>query len=123
MRQPRIELYVEFENVEADGIQNDLDIKDDRAAVYEGINGDSEEDFEATYEAGDKDEDGDVGVEATVENVVVHPSGSQPMNISPFMHNLDLDAMHAPEFLEYANIAGGRACLGMGAIQGIRSHA
>ncbi|KAL4394238.1 hypothetical protein AHAS_Ahas02G0132000 [Arachis hypogaea] len=104
MRQPRIELYVEFENVKVDRIQNDLDIEDDRATAYEGINSDSEEDFEATYEAGDKDEDGDVGVEAAVANVVVYPSGSQPMNISPFMRNLDLDAMHAPEFSEYANI-------------------
>ncbi|RYR57057.1 hypothetical protein Ahy_A05g022799 [Arachis hypogaea] len=72
MRQPQIELYVEFENVEADEIQNDLDIEDDRAAVYERMNSDSEEDFESTYEAGDEDEDGDVGVEATAENVVVH---------------------------------------------------
>ncbi|KAL4322022.1 hypothetical protein AHAS_Ahas14G0168900 [Arachis hypogaea] len=104
MRQPQIELYVEFKNVEVDGIQNDLDIEDDRAAVYERMNSDSKEDFEATYEAGDKDEDGDVGVEAAAENVVVHPSGSQPMNVLPFMRNLDLNAMHAPEFSEYANI-------------------
>nr|XP_025627927.1 uncharacterized protein LOC112721064 [Arachis hypogaea] len=104
MRQPQIELYVEFEDVEADEIQNDLDIEDDRAAVYEGMNSNSEEDFEATYEAGDEDEDGDVGVEAEVENVVVHPAVSQPMNVPPFMRNLDLDAMNAPEFPEYANI-------------------
>ncbi|QHO21401.1 uncharacterized protein DS421_11g346330 [Arachis hypogaea] len=73
MRQPQIELYVEFENVESDEIQNDLDIEDDRAAVYEGMNSDIEEDFEATYEAGDEDDDGNVGVEAAAENVVVHP--------------------------------------------------
>ncbi|RYR43760.1 hypothetical protein Ahy_A08g040158 [Arachis hypogaea] len=105
MRQSQIELYVEFENVEADGIQNDLDIEDDRATVYKRMNSDSEEDFEATYEAGNEDEDGDVGVEAVAKNVVVHPSGSQPMNVPPFMRTLDLDAMHAPEFSEYANIA------------------
>ncbi|RYR13860.1 hypothetical protein Ahy_B04g070627 isoform B [Arachis hypogaea] len=104
MRQPQIELYVEFEDIEADEIQNDLDIEDDRAAVYEEMNSECEEDFEATYEAGDEDEDGDVGVEAEVENVVVHPAVSQPMNVPPFMHNLDLDVMNAPEFLEYANI-------------------
>ncbi|RYR39700.1 hypothetical protein Ahy_A09g045280 [Arachis hypogaea] len=68
------------------------------------MNSDSEEDFEATYEAGDEDEDGDVGVEAAAKNVVVHPTVSQPMNIPPFMRNLDLDAMNAPEFTEYANI-------------------
>ncbi|RYR36057.1 hypothetical protein Ahy_A10g051113 [Arachis hypogaea] len=104
MRQPHIELYVEFETVEAEGIQNELEVEDDRAAVYEGMNSDSEEDFEATYEAGDEDEDGDVGVEKAAHNVVVHPSISQPMNVPPFMRELDLDAMHAPEFLEYSNI-------------------
>ncbi|RYR40151.1 hypothetical protein Ahy_A09g045834 isoform A [Arachis hypogaea] len=93
MRQPQIELYVEFETVEAEGIQNDLDIEDDRYT-----------DFKATYEVGDEDEDGDVGVEIAAENVVVHPSSSQPINVPPFMRELDLDAMHAPEFLEYANI-------------------
>ncbi|RYQ83239.1 hypothetical protein Ahy_B10g101886 [Arachis hypogaea] len=81
MRQPQIELYVEFETVEAVGIQNDLDIEDDRTTVYEVINSDSEEDFEATYEAGDEDEDGDVGVEAAAENVVIYPSSSQPMYV------------------------------------------
>ncbi|XP_016164118.1 uncharacterized protein LOC107606586 [Arachis ipaensis] len=89
---------------EVEGIQNDLDIVDDRAVVYEGMNSDSEEDFEATYEASDEDKDGDVGVEAAAENVVVHPSSSQPMNVPPFMRDLDLDTIHSPEFPEYANI-------------------
>ncbi|RYR33056.1 hypothetical protein Ahy_A10g047605 [Arachis hypogaea] len=40
------------------------------------MNSDSKEDFEATYEAGDEDEDGDVGVETAVENIVVHLSSS-----------------------------------------------
>ncbi|RYR29277.1 hypothetical protein Ahy_B01g053645 [Arachis hypogaea] len=104
VRQRKIELYAEFENVEAYRIQNYSDIEDDRAEVYEGLNSDSEEDFEATYEAGDEDEDGDVGVEATVENVVVPPTISQPMDVPPFMRNLDLDAMHALELPEYADI-------------------
>ncbi|XP_016199073.2 uncharacterized protein LOC107640037 [Arachis ipaensis] len=85
MRQPQIDLYVEFETVEVEGTQNDLEVGDDRAAVYEGMNSDSEEDFKATYEADDEDEDGDVGVEIAAENVVVHPSISQPMNVPPFM--------------------------------------
>ncbi|KAL4344947.1 hypothetical protein AHAS_Ahas11G0229300 [Arachis hypogaea] len=67
-------------------------------------NTDSKEDFETTYEAGDKNENGNVGVEEAVENVVVPPAVSQPMDVPPFMHNLDLNAMHAPEFLEYTNI-------------------
>ncbi|XP_057759206.1 uncharacterized protein LOC130979700 [Arachis stenosperma] len=103
MRHPQIELYVEFEAEEAVAVQNDIDVNDDIAAVYESMNSDSEEDFEATYEVGDEDEDGDVGVEAAVENVVVRPSSSQPMGVPPFMCELDLDAMHAPEFPEYAN--------------------
>ncbi|XP_057733987.1 uncharacterized protein LOC130949221 [Arachis stenosperma] len=89
MRHPQIELYVEFEAVEAVAVQNDINIDDDRAAVYEGMNSGSEEDFEATYEAGDKDEDGDVGVEAVAENIVVHPSSSQPMYVPPFMRVAD----------------------------------
>ncbi|RYR63384.1 hypothetical protein Ahy_A04g021184 [Arachis hypogaea] len=103
IRQPQIELYVEFETVEAKGIQNDLEVEDDRAAVYEGMSSDSEEDFEATYEAGDEEQDGDAGVEAAAD-VVVHSLISQPMNVPHFMRELDLDAMHAPEFPEYSNI-------------------
>ncbi|KAL4275115.1 hypothetical protein AHAS_Ahas20G0074900 [Arachis hypogaea] len=52
MRQPQIELYVEFEDVETDEIQNDLDIEDDRATVYEGMNSDIEEDFEVGMSTG-----------------------------------------------------------------------
>ncbi|XP_015963928.1 uncharacterized protein LOC107487745 [Arachis duranensis] len=103
-RHPQIKLYIKFKAVEAVAVQNDIDVNDDIAAVYEGMNSDSEENFEATYETGDEDEDGDVGVEAAAENVVVHPSSSQPMGVPPFMRELDLDAMHAPEFPEYANI-------------------
>ncbi|KAL4329786.1 hypothetical protein AHAS_Ahas13G0334900 [Arachis hypogaea] len=73
-------------------------------AMYKRMNSDNEENFEATYEAGDEDEDGDMGVEAAMENVVVPPAVNQPMDVPPFMCNLDLDAMHAPKFPEYANI-------------------
>ncbi|XP_015938236.1 uncharacterized protein LOC107463868 [Arachis duranensis] len=91
MRRPQTEVYVEFETVEAVADQNDIDIHDDRDAVYEGMNSDSEEDFEATYEAGDEDEDGDVGVEAAAENVVVRPSSNQPMDVPPFMRVADAE--------------------------------
>ncbi|RYR77222.1 hypothetical protein Ahy_A01g001676 isoform B [Arachis hypogaea] len=104
MRHPQFEVYVEYETVEAVAVQNDIDIHDDRGAVYEGMNSDSEEDFEATYKAGDEDEDGDVVVEVAAENVVVRPPSSQPMDVPPFMRELDLEAMHAPEFPEYTNI-------------------
>ncbi|RYR67061.1 hypothetical protein Ahy_A03g013302 [Arachis hypogaea] len=68
------------------------------------MNRDSEEDFEATYEAGDEDEDGDGEGEAVMKDVVVPPAASQPMDVLPFKRILDLDAMHALEFLEYTNI-------------------
>ncbi|XP_057756007.1 uncharacterized protein LOC130975200 [Arachis stenosperma] len=96
MRHPQIEVYIDFETVKAVAVQNDIDIHDDRATVYQGMNSDSEDDFEATYEAGDEDEDGNVGVEAAAENVVMGPSSSQPMDVPPFMRELDLEAMHAP---------------------------
>ncbi|KAL4390293.1 hypothetical protein AHAS_Ahas03G0130600 [Arachis hypogaea] len=86
------ERYVE-ENVKANVIQNDLDIEDDRVAVYEGMNSDSEKDFKTTYKASNEDEDGDMGVEAAAENVVVHPAVSQPMNVPPFMRNFNLNAI------------------------------
>ncbi|RYR49575.1 hypothetical protein Ahy_A07g036093 [Arachis hypogaea] len=65
----------------------------------------SDEEFEATYEAGDEDDDGDVGAEAVAETLVVPAAVSQPMGIPPFMRSLDLDAMHASEFPEHANIS------------------
>ncbi|QHO11342.1 uncharacterized protein DS421_15g497280 [Arachis hypogaea] len=44
------------------------------------------------------------GGEAVAETLVVPPAVSQPMDIPPFNPNLDLDAMHALVFPEYANI-------------------
>ncbi|XP_020963286.1 uncharacterized protein LOC110264955 [Arachis ipaensis] len=68
------------------------------------MNGDNKEDFEATCEADDEDENGDVGIEAVAEIAVVPPAVSQPMDVPPCMRNLDLDAMYASEFFKYANI-------------------
>ncbi|RYR48868.1 hypothetical protein Ahy_A07g034954 [Arachis hypogaea] len=104
VRQLKIELYVEFENIEKDRIQHNSDVENDRVEVCEGMNSDSEEDFDATYEAVDEDENGDVGGEAAVENVVIPPAVSQLTYVPSFMRNVDLDAMHASEFFEYANI-------------------
>ncbi|RYQ99182.1 hypothetical protein Ahy_B07g087075 [Arachis hypogaea] len=101
---PNIELYIEFEHITTDGIQHYPNVQDDRTKVHEGINSDSEEEFKTTYEAGDEDEDGDVGGETVVKTVVVLPVVSQPIDVLPFMRSLDLDAMHAPEFPKYANI-------------------
>ncbi|RYQ97196.1 hypothetical protein Ahy_B08g093213 isoform A [Arachis hypogaea] len=38
------------------------------------------------------------------KTLVVSAAVSQPMDVPPFMRSLDIDAMHAPEFSEYANI-------------------
>ncbi|KAL4300040.1 hypothetical protein AHAS_Ahas17G0161100 [Arachis hypogaea] len=76
----------------------------DRTEVYEGMNNDSEEDFEATYEADDKDEDGDGGGEAVVKKCSGFTAISQPMDVLAFMRSLDLGIMHVPKFPEYANI-------------------
>ncbi|RYR73197.1 hypothetical protein Ahy_A02g007542 [Arachis hypogaea] len=104
VQHPKIELYVEFKNIEADMIQHYSNMKDDRDEVYKGMNSDNEDDFEATYEAVEEDKDGDVGSEVVVKNIVVSPTVSQLMDVSPFIHSLDLDAMHPPKFLEYTNI-------------------
>ncbi|KAL4275285.1 hypothetical protein AHAS_Ahas20G0091900 [Arachis hypogaea] len=100
----KIKLYVEFEHITTDGIQHDPHVEDDRVEVYEGMNYDIEEDFEATYNAGDEDNDGDGGGEAVIKNVVVPLAVSQPMDVLHFMRSLDLDTMHAPKLFEYANI-------------------
>ncbi|RYR06113.1 hypothetical protein Ahy_B06g085908 [Arachis hypogaea] len=68
------------------------------------MNDDSDEEFKATYEASDEDEDGDGGGEAVAKTLIVPATVSQSMDVPPFMCSLDFDAMHVPEFLEYANI-------------------
>ncbi|XP_025701646.1 uncharacterized protein [Arachis hypogaea] len=68
------------------------------------MSNDSDEEFEPTYEAGDQDEDDNGGSKAVAETLVVSPAVNQLTNVSPFMRSLDLDAIHAPEFPEYANI-------------------
>ncbi|KAL4337912.1 hypothetical protein AHAS_Ahas12G0157600 [Arachis hypogaea] len=104
VQHPRIELYIEFEHIVADEVQHDPDVQDDRVEVYLGMKDDSDEEFEATYEASDEDKDGDGGGEAVAETLVVPSAVSQPMDVPPFMRSLDLNTMHAPEFPEYANI-------------------
>ncbi|RYR46798.1 hypothetical protein Ahy_A07g032620 [Arachis hypogaea] len=68
-----------------------------RTRAYKGVNNNSDEEFEATYEAGDEDEDDDGGGEAVAETLVVPPAVSQLMVVPLFMCSLDLDAMHALE--------------------------
>ncbi|XP_057755637.1 uncharacterized protein LOC130974804 [Arachis stenosperma] len=104
VQHPRIELYVEFEHITADEVQNDPNVQDDITEAYEGMNNDSDEEFKATYEAVDEDKDDDGGGEAVVEALVVPPAVSQPMDVPPFMRSLNNDALHALEFPGYTNI-------------------
>ncbi|QHO04778.1 uncharacterized protein DS421_13g443080 [Arachis hypogaea] len=93
-----IELYIEFEQSEAD-----------RNIVLEDYNSDSEEEFESNYEVvgpdGDEEQgDGTVAPDVTdVANALVN---EVPFEEPSFMRVLDLEAMHVPEFPEYMSVDG-----------------
>ncbi|RYR59325.1 hypothetical protein Ahy_A05g025194 [Arachis hypogaea] len=87
-----------------DEVQHDLYVQDDRAEAYKRMSKDSDEEFEATYKVSDEDEDGDRGSEVVAKTSVILAAISQSMDVPPFMGNIDLDTMHAPEFPKYANI-------------------
>ncbi|RYR30202.1 hypothetical protein Ahy_B01g055022 [Arachis hypogaea] len=90
-----IELYVEFEQSEAD-----------RNILQEDYNSDSEEDFESNYEVvgADGDEDqGDGAVAPDVSDVANALANEVPFEEPSFMRVLDLEAMHVPEFPDYTN--------------------
>ncbi|RYR21426.1 hypothetical protein Ahy_B03g066713 [Arachis hypogaea] len=116
VQHPRIDLCIEFEHIVADEVQHDKDVQDDRAEAYLGMNNDSDEEFEATYEAGDEDEDDDGGGEVVATTLVVPAAAvSQPIDVPPFMRILDLDVMHAPEFSNMQTYNGRHTCF-MGTI-------
>ncbi|RYR13979.1 hypothetical protein Ahy_B04g070687 isoform F [Arachis hypogaea] len=105
-----IELYVEFEQSEAD-----------RNIVREDYNSDSEEEFESNYEfvGPDGDEDqGDGNTAPDVTEVANALANEVPFEEPSFMRVLDLEAMHAPEFPEYMTaevpmVADGEFVVGM----------
>ncbi|RYR54321.1 hypothetical protein Ahy_A06g029581 [Arachis hypogaea] len=92
-----IELYIEFEQSEAD-----------RNIELEDYNSESEDEFESNYEivgpGEDEDEAGDAMNTdvAEVANALANP---HPFQEPSFMRSLDLEAMHAPEFSQYMNAA------------------
>ncbi|XP_020967726.1 uncharacterized protein LOC107616306 [Arachis ipaensis] len=88
-----IELYVEFEQSEAD-----------RNIVREDYNSDSEEEFESNYEFVGPDGDEDQGEKNTapdVTEVANALTNEVPFEKPSFMRVLDLEAMHVPKFPEY----------------------
>ncbi|XP_015933940.1 uncharacterized protein LOC107460122 [Arachis duranensis] len=92
-----IEMYVEFEQSEAD-----------RNILREDYNSDSEEEFESNYEFvapnGDEDE-GDAPMAPDVTEVANALGNEVPFEEPSFMRILDLEAMHVPEFPEYMTAA------------------
>ncbi|RYQ83925.1 hypothetical protein Ahy_B10g102812 [Arachis hypogaea] len=105
-----IELYIEFEQFEAD-----------RNIVREDYNSDSEEEFERNYEVvgpdGDE-EQGDATVAPDVTDVANALVNEVPFEEPSFMRVLDLEAMHVPEFPEYMSVeisivADGEFAVGM----------
>ncbi|XP_025703408.1 uncharacterized protein [Arachis hypogaea] len=88
-----IELYVEFEQSEAD-----------RNILREDYNSDSEEEFESNYEFvapnGDEDQ-GDGPMAPDVTEVANALANEVPFEEPSFIRVLDLEVMHVPEFSEY----------------------
>ncbi|RYQ87858.1 hypothetical protein Ahy_B09g095399 [Arachis hypogaea] len=105
-----IELYVEFEQSEAD-----------RNILREDYNSDSEKEFESNYEFvgpyGDEDH-GDRTMAPDVTEVANALANEVPFEEPSFMRVLDLDTMHVPEFPEYMTaeipiVADGEFAVGM----------
>ncbi|XP_052113839.1 uncharacterized protein LOC127744968 [Arachis duranensis] len=105
-----IELYIEFEQSEAD-----------RNIEGEEYDSDSEEEFESNYEAVAPDGEEDQGDGVVAPNVgdVANALANEDLFEEPsFMRVLDLEAMHAPEFPEYMSaeipmVADGEFAIGM----------
>ncbi|RYR21924.1 hypothetical protein Ahy_B03g067216 [Arachis hypogaea] len=105
-----IELYVEFEQSEAD-----------RNILREDYNSDSEEEFESNYDVVGPDGDEDQGDETMAPDVieVANALANEVSFEEPsFMQVLDLEAMHVAEFPEYMSVevpvvADGEFAIGM----------
>nr|XP_025611889.1 uncharacterized protein LOC112705268 [Arachis hypogaea] len=107
---PLIELYVEFEqHTGVDEFDEEVNINEFGDIGWEEDNDDSEEEFEANYEVDDENDDGDLAGNPPVPNEAHDVISQQPFGVPTFMRTLDLEAMHAPEFPEYANMGEGNA--------------
>ncbi|RYQ96782.1 hypothetical protein Ahy_B08g092656 [Arachis hypogaea] len=99
-----IELYVEFEQSEAD-----------RNILREDYNSENEEEFESNYEVvgpdGDEDQ-GDGPKTPDVSDVANALTNEVPFEEPSFMRVLDLEAMHVPKFPNYIG-ADGEFVVGM----------
>ncbi|RYR08132.1 hypothetical protein Ahy_B05g075684 [Arachis hypogaea] len=90
-----IELYIEFEQSEAD-----------RNIELEDYNSESEDEFESNYEIvgpGEDEDEAGGAMNADVAEVANALANAHPFQEPSFMRSLDLEAMHAPEFPQYMN--------------------
>ncbi|RYR11852.1 hypothetical protein Ahy_B04g069365 [Arachis hypogaea] len=105
-----IELYIEFEQSEAN-----------RNIELEDYNSESKDEFESNYEIvgpGKDEEEAGGAMNADVAEVANALANPHPFQEPSFMRSLDLEAMHAPEFLQYMNpappiVADGEFTVGM----------
>ncbi|XP_015970667.1 uncharacterized protein LOC107494151 [Arachis duranensis] len=95
-----IELYVEFEQQSGSGaVGEEVNVDELGDIDWEEDNNDSEEKFEANYEVDNGDLAGNPEVQIEANAIV----SQHPFSVPSFMRTLDLEAMHDPEFPEYAN--------------------
>ncbi|RYR33596.1 hypothetical protein Ahy_A10g048203 [Arachis hypogaea] len=95
-----IELYIEFEQSEAD-----------RNIELEDYNSESEDEFESNYEIvglGEDEDEAGGAMNADVTEVANALANPHPFQKPSFMRLLDLEAMHAPEFPQYMNPGASR---------------
>ncbi|RYR22429.1 hypothetical protein Ahy_B03g067710 [Arachis hypogaea] len=91
------ELYIKFEQYEVD-----------RNIELEDYNSESEEKFESNYEIvgpGEDEDEADDTMNADAAEVANALANPHPFQEPSFMRSLDLEAMHAPEFSQYMNVA------------------
>ncbi|XP_057738651.1 uncharacterized protein LOC130955723 [Arachis stenosperma] len=101
---PMIELYVEFEQqLGMSTVGEEVNVDELGDIDWEEDNNDSEEEFEANYEVDDENDDGDLAGNPAVQNEANAVVSQHPFGVPSFMQTLDLEAMHAPKFPEYAN--------------------
>ncbi|XP_052116743.1 uncharacterized protein LOC127746732 [Arachis duranensis] len=109
---PMIELYVEFEQQSGSGaVGEEVNIDELGDIDWEEENNDSEEEFEANYEVDDENDDGDLAGNPEVQNEANAIISQHPFGVSSFIRTLDLEAMHDPEFPDYANTGEGNAAV------------
>ncbi|RYR79259.1 hypothetical protein Ahy_A01g004086 [Arachis hypogaea] len=105
---PVIELYVEFEQQSVMGtVGDEVNVDEFGDIDWEKDNNDSEQEFEANYEVDDENDDGDLAGNPAMQNETDAIVSQHPFGVLSFMQTLDLEAMHAPKFPEYANTGKG----------------